>query len=59
MRTDKKIREWEINNMEDYDSARIGGSALHAALKRNLRAEVAFWLGHESAAIFNDFEKCF
>ena len=59
MRTDKKIREWEINNMEDYDSARIGGSALHAALKRNLRAEVAFWLGHESAAMFNDFEKFF
>ena len=30
-----------------------------AALKRNLSAETAFWLGEEFAAIFNDFEKYF
>ena len=57
MKTDQEIREWELNTMDDYDSASVGGSALHAALQRNLKAEIAHWLDEHSAAVFNDFEK--
>ena len=52
-----KIREWELANMEDYDTARVGGSALHAALKRNLNAEVSHWQKQCPAGFCNDFEK--
>ena len=43
--------------MQSYDTASIGSSALLAALKRNLRAEVAFWIGDKFAAILNDYDK--
>ena len=59
MRADFTIRHWEIDNKQDYDKASVGCSALIAALRRNLSAEVAHWLGEEFAAIFNDFERYF
>ena len=59
MRMDTEIRKWELNNSGDYDAARIGGSALKAALDRNLRAEIAHWLDRHSAAVFNDFQNFF
>ena len=59
MRADSDIRDWELKNSSPFDTARIGSSALLAALKRNLRAEIAFWLGDYSAAVFHDLEKFF
>jgi hypothetical protein len=59
LRVDGEIREWELANKASYDSANVGSSALLAALVRNLRAEVAHWLGEFSLAVFNDFEKFF
>jgi len=59
MRADVDIREWELNNSAPFDTAKIGSSALLAALKRNLRAELACWLGEIALAVFNDFEKFF
>ena len=57
LRVDESVRKWEIENAQAYDTAQVGSSALLAALKRNLKAEVAKWLGQEFAAIFNDYEK--
>ena len=48
-----------MNNKTKYDTAAIGSSALTAALKRNVWAEVAKFLGGFSACVFNDFEKFF
>ena len=59
LRADSHVRQWEIDNAQSYDTAKVGSSALSAALKRNLKAEVSKWLGKEFAAIFNDYEKYF
>jgi hypothetical protein len=53
---DEEIRQWELDNLESYDAATIGSSALTAALKRTVWAEVARFLGEYSASIFNDFD---
>jgi hypothetical protein len=42
-RIDQTIKEWELNNKQDYDSAGKGSSALGSALFRNLYAEVSYW----------------
>ena len=57
LRVDETVRKWEIENAQPYDTATVGSSALLAALRRNLKAEVAKWLGKEFASIFNDYEK--
>ena len=57
LRVDEEIREWELANKAPYDSASVGSSALLSALVRNIRAEIAHWLGEFSLAVFNDFEK--
>ena len=59
MRADEEIRKWEIANKAPYDTAGIGSSALLAALKRNLKAEIAFWLDRVFLGVFNDYEKFF
>lgn len=59
MRADSSVRQWENDNLQEYDKASVGSSALLAALKRNLAAEIAHWLGKSFAAVFNDFEKYF
>ena len=59
LRDDDSVRAWEIHNQQEYDKATIGSSALMAALKRNLAAELAHWLGNVFAAILNDYEKFF
>ncbi len=59
LRMDDEIRQWEISNKSSFDAATIGSSALTAALKRNVWAEVAHLLGEFSASVFNDFEKFF
>ena len=59
LRDDDSVRAWEILNQQEYDKATIGSSALMAALKRNLAAELAHWLGNVFAAILNDYEKFF
>jgi hypothetical protein len=59
LRADESVRTWELENAQSYDTAKVGSSALLAALKRNLKAEVAKWLGQEFASIFNAYEKCF
>ena len=59
LRADTKVREWELKHKVAFDSAVAGASALQAALKRNLLAEVSFWLGRPCASVFNDYEKFF
>ena len=59
LRADHHVRDWEKDNIQPYDKASVGASALTAALNRNLRGELAFWLKRHFAAIFNDFEKFF
>ena len=56
---DEDIRQWELSQNDKFDTARVGSSALLAALKRNLKAELAFWLGQHSVTAFNDFDKFF
>ena len=41
------------------DEAEEGSSAISAALRRNAKAEVCFWLGKHFATILNDMEKYF
>ena len=53
------VKQWESENIEEYDSATKGSSALVAALVRNLRAELAFFNNCQSIAIFNDYMKFF
>ena len=53
------IALWEKNNMQTYDTATKGSSALTAALIRNVRAEIADWLNMLPATIFNDYRKLF
>lgn len=55
-RADQTARQWELDNKQPYDMATVGSSAFMAALQRNLRAELAFWLGEHFATILNDFE---
>ena len=50
LRANESVRKLEIQNKMPYDKASIGSSALLAALKRNLRAEIAFFLGKSSFA---------
>ena len=52
---DSVVRQLEIDNKQSYDIASIGSSALRAALARNIKAEMSYWLGEEFAAIFNDY----
>jgi hypothetical protein len=59
LRIDETVRKCKIENAQAYDTAKVGSSALLAALKRNLKAEVAKWLGQEFASMFNDYEKFF
>jgi hypothetical protein len=59
MRADEEIKVWESNNMSPFDTARKGSSALHAALVRNVKAEVAVKLGKCAASVFIDYEKFF
>jgi len=58
-RSDDKVKKWEVQNTQTYDAATPGSSALTAALLRNLRAEVAGWLGKFSGTILNDYQKFF
>ena len=51
MRADSSDRQWENDNLQEYDKASVGSSALLAALERNLAAEFAHWLGKSSAAV--------
>lgn len=48
-----------MEKKQPYDMAAVGSSALLAALKRNLKAELVFWLGDHVATILNDFDKYF
>ena len=59
LRADNEVREWECNNLEPFDSAAIGSSALLSALWRNLQSEIAAWLGIHSGSIYNDYDKFF
>jgi hypothetical protein len=59
MRADNTVRQWELDNAQTYGKAQKGSSAVLAALKRNLSAELAHWLGKEFAEVYNDFEKYF
>ena len=59
LRADNSVKEWEIANRQTYDKATVGSSALLAALKRNLVAEIAVWLGRRHATVLNDYEKFF
>ena len=53
------IKEWEMLNLQAYDTSCKGSSALVAALTRNLTAEVAHYTGQKSVAVFNDCLKFF
>ena len=59
LRANFSVRHWENDNLQEYDKASVGSSALLAALKRNVIAEIAYWLGYRFATILNDFEKYF
>ena len=59
LRADFSVRHWEHHHTQEYDMAKEGCSALTAALKRNLGAEIAFWNKEHFATILNDFEKYF
>ena len=43
LRANQSVRAWELANIQPYDKATVGSSALLAALKRNLQAELAFF----------------
>ena len=58
-RCDFSAKHWEKLNLQPYDSACKGSSATTSALIRNLQAEVAHWLGQQSAAVFNDYHNFF
>ena len=53
------VKQWSIDSKDSFDSSAKGGSALYAALYRNLFAEIAHWLGEAPIAIFNDYYKFF
>ena len=59
LRADSCVKQWELNNPHDYDKAKEGSSAISAALRRNAKAEVCFWLGTHFATFMNDMEKYF
>ena len=59
LRAETQVGKWEIDKKQPYDTATIGSSALLVALKRNLCAELAGWLGFYFASIYNDWEKNF
>lgn len=59
LRASEDIREWEIKHSALYDKAQVGSWALIAAPERNLRADLAYWLGKYSIAVFNDYGKFF
>ena len=59
LRSESDVRQWEIDNAQEYDTATLGNSALYAALTRNIQAEVATLLNKSYAAIFNDYDKFF
>ena len=49
----------EEANIQPFDSATKGSSAAHSALFRNFAAEVAMWLGRQSAGVLNDYHNFF
>jgi hypothetical protein len=51
--------EWEDGYVEFWDSAVKGSSPLQAAISRALSAEVATWVGLQSAGIYWDMTKFF
>ena len=53
------VIKWELDNLQSYDSASRGSSALLAALHRSLLSEVAEYSGEETVAAFNDYDKFF
>ena len=59
LRADTRVRNWEVEHKQPYDTATIGSSALLVALKRSSCAELASWLGSYFASIYNDWEKYF
>ena len=58
-RCDEEVSSWEKSHKQPYDSSGKGSSAFFSALLRNARAEIAAWIGHSVAAIFNDYDKFF
>ena len=58
-RADTTIPKWEEENLQPYDSACKGASALRAVLLRNFQSEIAHWTGFVVAGVFNDCDKLF
>ena len=58
-RSQEQVRDWEINNMDEFDTCKPGRSALRAALGRGMQAELAHLLGEKTGGLFHDWEKFF
>ena len=56
-RSRDQARQWELENMTDYDTCKTGSSAKLAALNRNIIAECAVWLDMHVASIFHDYQQ--
>ena len=53
------VKKWEEDNLQTYDSAARGASALQAALLKNLMAEIAYWNNETTFCLLADYHTCF
>ena len=58
-RSQSAVREWELKNMDDFDTCKPGSSALYAALGRALQAELAHYTQEIAGGAFHDWSKFF
>ena len=56
-RSQSAVRDWEIENMADFDTCKPGSSALYAALGRALQAELATYAKETAGGVFHDWAK--
>ena len=58
-RAQNNVRNWELENMKDFDTCKPGSSALLAALGRALQAEIAEMRNQKIGTFFHDYQKFF
>ena len=56
-RSQSAVRDWELENMADFDTCKPGSSALYAALGRALQAELATYAEETAGGVFHDWAK--
>ena len=54
-RSQTVVRDWEMENLKDFDTCKPGSSGLLAALGRTLQAEIAYLLEQKIGGFFHDY----